>query len=71
MIDQINSWRAYEVQIKGELGWYVEGRITFKPGESAEQGRLLIESQEGYPCRLIGLAGIPSLGRIKFSQDKG
>lgn len=47
-------WHSYEIQLEGEMGWYADGMLTLRPGESAEAERKRIEADEHRPCRLVG-----------------
>ena len=53
-----NTWRAYEIQLRGENGWYYDGNVSAKPGESSEGIRETLARECRRPCRLIGMAGV-------------
>ena len=53
MSDNTTEWRVYRVLLLGENGWFEDGLVTLKPGESPSDMRERIARVEGRPCRLV------------------
>ena len=46
-------WRVFRVELLGEVGWYDDGKVTLRPGESRAAERARIEACENVRCRLV------------------
>ena len=51
--DRSPQWRAFRAELKGENGWFDDGRMSIEPQESLRAVKKQIERETQLPCRFI------------------